>query len=352
MPAIDHSKKYHWPSSANSALASMSRWMFSFTNANNRLAIDSLEMAMKGQFTIEADSGTIEFSASYGKRVAQKVFDWAETDGYRRGNEPYTPRRGPGMWAPTAPSFAKASTPYWGNLRPIVPGSNDNTQPLAPIPYSEKISSDFYKVVKQVHDVSRNLTQEQKTIALFWRDINPGVTAPGHWLNILRQVFQKEKTPLDKAVFAYALSGMALNDAWISCWKTRYTYNLLRPITYIHDVIGNNDWQPLLPTPPHPEYPSGFAAMAGAISEALTLVFGNNYKLTDHTYDHLGMAPRSFRSFRAIANEAGISKLYAGIHYQFSIDIGLQQGKEVTQNIASILLNKGKPVPPKKDELR
>ena len=140
---------------------------------------------------------------------------------------------------------------------------------------------------------------------------------------------------------------MALNDAWISSWKTRYVHNLLRPITYIRSVMGHSEWLPLLATPPHPEYPSGFATMAGAVTEALSFVFGKNYRFTDHTYDYLGMKPRSFRSFDAMAREAGSSKLYGGIHYQFSIDIGLQQGREVAQNISAILLNKGKPVPPK-----
>ena len=192
----------------------------------------------------------------------------------------------------------------------------------------------------------KNLTPDQKAIVLFWKEINPGVTAPGHWLNIVRQVMQKDKSKLDKSAFAYALTGMALNDAWISCWKTRYTYNVLRPITYIRDVMGYKDWLPMLGTPPHPEYTSGFAAMAGSVAEALTIIFGNNYKLTDHTYDYLGMLPRTYDSFHAIAKEAGDSKFYCGIHYLLSVDIGLDQGKAVAKNIAGILLQKGKPAKP------
>jgi len=150
---------------------------------------------------------------------------------------------------------------------------------------------------------------------------------------------EKKKIGLDKAAFAYALSGMALNDSWISCWKTRYEYNLLRPVTFIRNVMGHSDWLPLLSTPPHPEYTSGFAAMAGAVCESLAIVFGNNYKITDHSYDYLGMNPRSYSSFDSMAEEAGNSKFYGGIHYKLSVDVGLKQGKAVAKNIEEILFN-------------
>jgi hypothetical protein len=344
LPQIEKNKKYHWPASLNAALASMNRAMFVSTNSFNKAAIDSLENLLSKSFSQEIDSVTLERSASFGKKVAQTIHNWAETDGYRLANNPYMAPYGPGKWEPTPPSFAKAVTPHWGSLRTIIKGSIDNTQPPPPPPYSEDTASDFYKMINDVYVVDKNLTSAQKDVALFWRDINPGVTAPGNWLNILRQVFQKEKanTKLDKAVFAYALTGIALNDAWISCWKTRYVYNLVRPVTYIRNVIGHKNWLPFLVTPPHPEYTSGFAAMAGAITEALTTVYGNNYTITDHTYDYLGMEARTYNSFSDMAQEAGDSKFYAGIHYKISVDMGLWQGREVAKNITSFLLNRSK----------
>jgi len=326
----------------------MNRAMFSFTGEQNKIAIDSLEIALKNSFIKEADTATIERSASFGKQVAQKIFEWSETDGYRLASNPFIPPSGPGKWVPTPPTFAKPVTPFWGRLRTIIKGSIENTQPPPPPPYSEDTASKFYKMVKEVYDVDKTLTPNQRNIALYWKDINPGVTAPGHWLNIIRQVFQKEKKEmgLDKASFIYAFTGMALNDAWISCWKTRYDYNLLRPVTYIRNVIGQKDWLPLLPTPPHPEYTSGFAAMAGAICEALTIVLGNHYSLTDHTYDYLGMIPRKYDSFMAIAKEAGDSKFYGGIHYKLSVDAGLEQGRVVAKNIAGIIVNNPKQAKP------
>jgi hypothetical protein len=212
-----------------------------------------------------------------------------------------------------------------------------NTQPPAPIPYSEDSASAFYKEVKTVYDVSQSLTAEQKKIALFWKEINPGISAPGHWLNILRQVVQKENASLDEGAFAYALTGMALNDAWISSWKTRYVYNVLRPVTYIREVMKHKDWLSFVPTPPHPEYTSGFATMGAAVCEILATLFGNDYQMTDHTYEYAGMSPRTYYSFQAMAKEAGDSKMFGGIHYPFSIQAGLQQGRAVAKNIVRIL---------------
>lgn len=338
MPPVE-SATYYWPASLNAALAYINRAMFPFTSPANKEAMDSLENALHKTFIPESDSQTLERSIAYGKSVAQKIYAWSETDGHRLSNLPYLPPEGPGKWVPTPPSFEKASTPYWGNLRTMVSNSIENTQPVPPPAYSEDSTSSFFRMVHDVYKISQNFSEEQKKIVLFWKDINPGISAPGHWLNILRQIIQQEhgKINLDKAAFAYALTGLALNDAWISCWQTRYIYNLLRPVTYVQNVIGHKDWLPMLTTPPHPEYTSGYAAMAGAVAEALTTVFGNNYSITDHTYDYLGMTPRSFRSFTAMAKEAGDSKYLGGIHYKLSVDEGLKQGRQVTKNIVSIL---------------
>lgn len=344
MPGIQPGKKYHWPASLNAALAFMNRAMFPLTSPENKAAIDSLETVLKSSFNGEADAGSLERSADFGRLTAQKIFDWAETDGHKHANAPYNVPEGQGKWVPTPPNFIRPSTPYWGSLRTIVAGSLEKTEPPPPPVYSEDTASHFYKMIKQVYDVNQQLTPRQKEIVYFWQDINPGITAPGHWLSILSQVLKMEKdnARLDKATFAYALSGIALNDAWIGCWKTRYEYNLLRPVTFIRDIMGQRDWLPLITTPPHPEYTAGFAAMAGAISEALTYVFGDNYNITDHTYDYTGMKPRSFASFYEMAKEAADSKFFGGIHYKLSCDEGLKQGTAVAKNIEAFLQGKSK----------
>ena len=327
---------YYWPSSANAALAYINKQMFPTTTAANKASIDSLENALNIQYQGDVNTGTINRSVAFGKAVAQKIFEWAQTDGYLHVSDAYTAPTGEGLWVPTAPAFAAAGTPYWGNLRTIVAGSGDNSQPTAPISYSTNPSSDFYQMVKQVYDVSQTLTPEQTAMALYWRDV-PGVTTPGHYINILKQVLENDEVMLDKAAIAYALGGIAANDASISCWQTKYHYNLVRPITYIRTVLGHTTWNPLLITPAHPEYSSAHAVLSAATADVFSNLFGKNYSFTDHTYDYLGYTPRPFNSFQAFGIEAGNSRLYAGIHYQASIDIGLVQGRKIAQNIINKL---------------
>ena len=336
LPQTNPGFAYHWPGAANAALAYINKNMFPTTSDANKTAIDSLENALNIQYQGEADAATINRSIDFGKAVAQKVFDWAQTDGYLHASDPYSPPVGPGFWVPPTIPLPVSSTPYWGNLRNFVNGSDDNAQPGVPTTYSEDPTSDFYKMAKQVYDVSQTLSAEQTAMALYLRDV-PGVTTPGHYVSILKQVLENDKPMLDEAAIAYALGGIVCYDAAISCWKTKYQYNLVRPVTYIRNVLGYTLWSPLLGTPAHPEYSSAHAVLSASVADVLTNVFGENYNWTDHTYDYLGMAPRSFSSFRDFGIDAGNSRLYAGIHYQFSIDLGLVQGRKVAQNIISKL---------------
>ena len=332
LPQTANGVAYHWASSANAALAFMNRKLFPTTSDANKISIDSLENALNAQYLGEADAATVNRSTDFGKQIAQKVFDWAQTDGFNHANDPYNPPVGAGLWVPPTLPVPIGSTPYWGNVRVMVTGSGNNAQPGAPTPYSEDPSSDFYKMAKEVYDASQTITAEQTAMALYWRDI-PGVTTPGHYLSILKQVLENEKTALDKTALGYALSAITVFDAAISTWQTKYHYNLVRPVTYIRNVLGHTTWSPLLGTPPHPEYSSAHAVLSAANAGVLTSLFGTNHPFTDHTYDYLGFAPRSFSSFEAIGVDAGNSRLYAGIHYQPSIDIGLVQGRTIAQNI-------------------
>ena len=187
-------------------------------------------------------------------------------------------------------------------------------------------------MAKQVYTASQYLTDDQKAMAMFWRDV-PGVSSPGHWLSILQQAIHMDKSTLDKAALAYALTGIAANDALIACFKAKYQFSLVRPITYIREVMGHATWTPYVGTPAHPEYVSAHSTLSGAAAAVLEKIFGRVSGFTDHTYDYMGMAPRQYESFTAIGAEASLSRLYAGIHYLPSIDAGIWQGRKVVDNI-------------------
>jgi hypothetical protein len=336
LPKADPFKIYYWPSSVNAALASINRSIFTGASAADKASIDSLENALNVSYSLQARAEIITRSATFGKAVADAVFNWSQTDGIADVSDAYTSRVGPGLWVPTPPAFAKASTPYFGNLRSIIIGSTDNTQPGAPIAYSEDPKSAFYQMVLNVYAVSQNLTADQTADGLFWRDI-PGVTTGGHWESILQQVLKQTNSHLDKAAVAYAVTGICNSDPSISCWQTKYHYTLVRPITYIRNVMGYASWNSLLTTPAHPEYSSAHAVLSAATSDAFTALFGDIGSFTDHTYDYLGFTPRTFTSFRAIGEDAGNSRVFAGIHYQPSVDTGLIQGRKAAANILKTL---------------
>ena len=329
---------YNWAVAANAALAYMNKGFFPLATTANKAAMDSLEQALNASYNIDADAAVISRSTEFGKAIAKKVFDWAETDGYLQINDAYTPLpalTGPAFWVPP-PTPSIQSAPYWGNVRRLVPGSGASAQAGPPPAYSTDPGSEFYKMVKEVYDLSPLPGSEQQSMALFWRDV-PGTSTPGHYVSILKQVLESDKPSLDVAALAYALGGIMVFDASISTWQTKYTYNLVRPITYVRNVLGHTTWSPFLGTPPHPEYPSGHASLSAANAEALTIVFGNDHSFVDHTFDYLGFASRSYNSFRDAGEEAGISRLYAGIHYRISIDVGLWQGRKVAGNILGSL---------------
>jgi hypothetical protein len=331
LPQASHGNKYYWPANANAALAAINRSFFPNASAADKSAIDSLENALNNQFLTKISATVLNTSAQFGKDVAVAVFNWAETDGYKTVHPPYVVPVGDGLWKPTAANQVPA-TPYWGNNRPVVKGSTNGTMPVAPPIYSIQPGSDFHNMVKEVFDASKAPTPEQNAMAIFWRDV-PGATTPGHWISILQQVLEHENASLAKGAVAYALTGAAINDAAISVFIAKYHYNLVRPVTYIRDVMGEAAYNTAIGTPAHPEYPSAHSSLSGAVAKVLEKLFGNSGSFTDHTYDYLGFAPRTFNSYGAIAEEAGKSRLYAGIHYQFSIDKGLVQGNKVASNI-------------------
>jgi PAP2 superfamily protein len=330
---------YHWPTVANSALATILRLLFPTTPSGNMTAIEELERRYASAAQTALPSGIYKRSVSRGAQVARHVFDWSTTDGgheaFRNNFPAYTPPVGPGLWVPTPPGLLTALQPYWGANRPFVLGSGEMCSPGPPPAYSERVGSAFYADAYDCYRVTSDLTPEHVAIARFWSD-DPGQTAtpPGHSISILTQVARELDLTLGRSAEAYAKVGIAIADAFISCWWTKYRDNLLRPVTYIRSVIDPN-WTPLLVTPPFPEYTSGHSVQTAAAAHVLTDLFGE-LAFTDHTHDARGVPARSFSSFTAAAEEAAISRLYGGIHFRAAIERGLEQGACIGRQVTSV----------------
>ena len=348
LPEADPRQTYHWPSVANAAMAEIAQLFYANMPQAAYSQVIDLEIATRLEIEQGIDGETLLRSREFGKAIADAVYEWSKTDGGHQGyltNFPqsYTEPTGPGFWKPTPPAFQRALQPYWGGNRAFVPGAIVGTQPPPPPTYATETNSVFYQQALEVYQADQDLTPEQERIAKFWSD-DPGVggTPPGHSISIATQVLQNEQANLALAAETYAKVGIALADAFISCWKCKFDFNLMRPVTYIQEQIDPN-WLPLLPTPPFPEYTSGHSVQSGATAAVLTDLFGPQYAFTDYTHElrvDIDGSPRSYNSFLDMAAEAAISRLYGGIHFRDAIDIGVAQGIKIGESVNNLAIHK------------
>lgn len=338
MPATEPGEAYHWPTCANTALAYLNKHFYTIANttAANVASMDSLENALNATYQSEVNNAeTFQRSKDFGRTVAERIFIWSTTDGSLNVNPPYVMAALP-LWQPTPPNPPAVVGPYWGNNRPFVQGSTTGTASPAPPAYSTDPNSAYYAMVKEVYDVSQTLTPEQIATALYFRDA-PGYSAGTHYIYIFNQVLHIENPQLDFYALAHAKTGISSAESMINCWKIKYQILLDRPIRYIREVLGHTTWNPLFGTPGHPDFPSGHSQQGGVFATVFTSLFGDNYQFTLHTYDNLGMAPRTYNSFNQMAVDIGLSRVYAGIHYTYSCVEGKKQGEKIAQNVLNIL---------------
>jgi len=332
MPSAEPGKAYHWAASANAAMAFINRKLFPNASDANKAAMDALENSLQAIYASEVDDATLQRSIAFGREVASRVDVWSTSDGSANVNPAYIPPVGPGLWVPTAPT--PPVNPYASQIRLLVPGVSAGTDPQPPPTYSTNPASDFYKMVKDVYDKSLVLTDDQKAMAFYHRDA-PGYPGGGHFVAVLSQVLTQSKATLDVAALACVKTGIGYHEAVTLCFTKKYQVNLVRPVTYIKDVMGFTSWTTLIPTPNHPEFPSAHATNAGAVAVMLTSVFGEEFEFTLDTYQYLGFPARNYSSFADMAFEMSNSRVFGGIHYQASCDKGLIMGAKVGQNVLS-----------------
>jgi hypothetical protein len=332
-----------------------------------------------------------ERSLEYGRALGQAILAWASADGFAARSSAYQPPKGSGFWLPTAteaefrsqnlsmdrdfigtdnPTAAArpaemgdrsitvnrpkrpnktvpginptyALEPHWGELRPFALQPADSCDPPAPIPFSNRPGSAFYAQAQAVYAAKRNLTAEQERIAYFWAD-NPGEsgTPAGHWMSVISQLATQRHLSPERTVELYALTALAVADAFIECWHVKFTYNVLRPVTYIQRYI-DPAWHPLLNTPPFPSYTAGHSTQSAAAGEILTALLGDATEYFDATHVPLGHPVKRLASFRAAAAEAAISRLYGGIHYPSDNERGAAAGRCVAKSVLARVHTRG-----------
>ena len=352
MPQTEPGKTYHWPTCANAALAAMTQSLFTFTPATNA-AVQKLEDSLNATYaTAIGDTAIFNRSKAFGKAVAEKIFAWSATDHPWSSKSPLVlTDKSPGLWWPenNNPSIA-GGLAYWGETRTMVAGSIDNVTSTPYVYNDADITSTYYKDFKEIYDLSKTLTYDQKRLAKYYDDpaVN-GYPSGASYISVFKQILEQQNPALDISAFAYAKTGMSLFDATIGAMKAKFHYMQERPFQFIRRVIAPSSdpaiwWKPFIATPPHPDFPANHAVFSGAFAAALTTIFGDNVSFTNSTYKgqmiDLGNGPEdmgsySYKSFNEFANAIAISRMYGGIHTRHAVEEGSKQGIKTAQNIDS-----------------
>lgn len=318
----------------NAALAAAVPLLFANTGPTGQRAMAAMAERLTARHAEGVESATVAASTRQGQAIADHILTWATTDGGAEVTNMGFPASWPASdkpsdWVPTS-LVRQQQTPLlpdWGKNRPFAMTAADACALPPPPTYATDPGSAFYAEAMAVHTATANLTDDQLAIARFWSDdpmLSP--TPPGHWITIARIVLDDLDADAVTRADTLARLGIGLADALIACWQAKFAFDLLRPITYIRAQIDPS-FTPILTTPPFPEYPSGHSTLSGAAAEVLTALFGPDLAFVDTTHEDDGLPARSFANFREAAAEAGISRLYGGIHFPAAIDRGLDQGR-------------------------
>ncbi len=282
-------------------------------------------------------------SMRYAEQISSHILTWSKHDNYHqtRTFPKYTVLEEDHFWKPTPPDYMDGIEPNWNQIRTLVIDSSSQFSPEPPLKFNLTKGSPFQQQLLEVYQLGKTLSTQQQDIANFW-DCNPYVTyhkghamfatkkitPGGHWIGITSIATEKAKSDFTETVAAFAEVSIALFDAFISCWDEKWKTLVVRPETLINKYY-DEDWLPVLQTPPFPEYTSGHSVISTASAEVLTKRFGSSFSFLDTTEIRYGLPARHFDSFLHAANEAAISRLYGGIHYRMAIDQGVIQGRKI-----------------------
>lgn len=340
MPAIQSGELYDWEESANAAMADMLRSFNTGLTSADLGSIDSLENAWNEKFHFPSGNPIFNRSQAFGKGIAAAIHSWSATDNFNPSNVGYVVPVFPGAWVPTPPAFLPVPmNPFISQARPFLQQDLTNIAP-PPTSYSEDVNSDFYAMEKYLYDVSKTLSTDQKNIALFWVDQGNGLgyTPDGHNQLVVTEALEQAKANLAVAAEAYAKAGIAERESNIVAFRGKYKYDVIRPVSYIRKIIDST-WLPLIITPPFPEYPNAHAYITSSVMRATASVLGDHASVVDHAYDFRGWASRNYPTLDSAGREAGISRVYGGIHYLPSTHVGISLGKDLGNSIGSIYLH-------------
>jgi hypothetical protein len=301
-----------------------------------KAALDAERSASLGK--VHASPTAISLGKQYGKLVAEDILAWRSTDGFATVLPPYTGGTDIGEWRPTPPDFSPGALPQFATMTPWSIRRPDQFRAAGPPSLtSDEYAAGFNEVKTMGRATGSPRTLDQTSLAIFWAG-----NTPAYWNRIANSVIGHRDMTLIRKARVFALINVAMADAGIACWDTKYHYVFWRPITAITlaDRDGNpatdvdHDWTPLLGvTPAHPEYISGHSTVSGAAVKVLSNMFGDHIAFLIDSERMPGVW-RSFSSFSQALLEIHNARVFGGIHYRFSC----VEGSEVGFSVARFVL--------------
>ena len=268
------------------------------------------EQAAQSQVTAGvAYPSDVKAGLDLGRQVADKVIAYAKTDGISRQWDGSRPPHTPAYWDPPPGSAALPVEPMAGTWRTWVMRSGDEFRAPPPPKYG---SPRYMKAVQRMITVQDNLTPEQKKIARFWAGGQGTPLPAGIWEGVMINYLRDRPMSIPRAARVFALGSIAMADAGVASWDTKYTYWYPRPENGIRDIGADPRWKSYIPTPFFPAYVSGHATYSGAIAQVLSYLF-----------------PADAATWHAKAEEAARSRILGGIHWPFDSSEGLIMGRKV-----------------------
>jgi hypothetical protein len=324
--------------SIDAAVAAASRDVLQALVPDQQTLIDSAyERALAGI----ADGAARNAGIAVGRASAAATLARRRLDGMERATEPvFVPKPTPGDYQFTPP-FDFALFPGWGQVTPFAITLSDH-RPRGPHPLSSTAYAGDLAHVRAIGaKESTTRTAEQSEIAKFWYE-----DSPLGWNHIANTVVRQARLDTWDAARVFTLVNFAMADGFTAGFAAKYEFRFWRPITAIRNAApdGNQNqstepdpaWEPLMPTPPVPDYPSTHTVLGAAAAEVLIHVFGDKvgYSATSTT---LPGVTRRFRGFSQAALENGRSRIYAGIHFRRAVEDGYTQGQGVGRAVATLL---------------
>ena len=279
---------------------------------------------------------------SLGNEIGIQIFDWREGD-HAMDMIPYTPGSEPGRWRPTPPDFLPAMLPQWGFMTPFVLNPAHYILDPPPELSGEQYATEVNQIKSLGAKVSAERTEMQTMTANFWADMPGTVTTVGRWNQIAQDLAETNLYSLDQSARLFAVLNTALADAGIIAWHNKYYHEFWRPVSAIREADSDNNplteadpaWESLLTTPAFPEYPSAHSTFSGAAAEILALSHEQDeFDFTVPSFMNPAMT-RSYTSFSSAAAEAGMSRLYGGIHFASANTRGIELGNRIASDIWS-----------------